>query len=101
MATSNPLEIKKLGRQVNGYLEEIWNKCRFKVVVNGNYLEFTQNKEMKDILVSTGNREIVEASSKDNIWGIGFNATDAVKKPRSEWGTNLLGKAIMEVRWLL
>jgi hypothetical protein len=98
MSTTNPAIIKGLGRQVKGYDETVWNACRFKVVVNGNYLQFTQNKEMKDILMSTNDRELVEASAKDAIWGIGFNESAAKKVEKSQWGTNLLGKAIMEVR---
>jgi ribA/ribD-fused uncharacterized protein len=101
METNDAVLIKALGRKVTGYDENTWTNCRFKIVVNGNYLEFTQNKQMKDILLATGNREIAEASPKDRIWGIGFNIGDAQRTPKDKWGTNLLGKAIMEVRTLL
>lgn len=99
--TNDPAIIKALGRTIKGYDDNIWNDCRFKVVVNGNYLEFTQNKEMKDILMGTCNRQIVESAPKDAIWGIGFNESDARKTDESKWGLNLLGKSIMEVRTYL
>lgn len=96
--TSDPAIIKRLGRIIKGFNEDIWNKCKFEIVVNGNYLEFSQNKEMKNILLGTGTREIVEASPKDFIWGIGFNENNAKNVDKSKWGLNLLGKALMQVR---
>lgn len=53
---------------------------------------------LKDILLATGDREIVEASPMDKIWGIGFGAQKAAEVGRERWGLNLLGKALMEVR---
>ncbi|KAI9778226.1 MAG: hypothetical protein M1816_004164 [Peltula sp. TS41687] len=49
------------------------------------------------LLEETGNRELVEASPRDRIWGVGFGAVNAGSR-RQEWGLNLLGKAIMRVR---
>jgi len=98
MQTINPFTIKALGRKVQGYDDVIWNKCKFEIVVNGNYLEFTQNKEMNVILKNTLNKEIAEASAKDNIWGIGYYENTAMTVSKDKWGQNLLGKAIMEVR---
>ncbi|KAK4212533.1 hypothetical protein QBC37DRAFT_483735 [Rhypophila decipiens] len=43
-------------------------------------------------------RELVEAASRDRIWGIGFTASNALKVEKEQWGQNLLGKALMEVR---
>jgi ribA/ribD-fused uncharacterized protein len=52
---------------------------------------------MADVLLGTGDRELIEASPNDRIWGIGFNAEDALGK-ESEWGSNKLGKALERVR---
>lgn len=52
---------------------------------------------MAKILLDTGDSELVEAAPKDRIWGIGFGAKYA-EDFRQEWGQNLLGKALMEVR---
>lgn len=48
-------------------------------------------------LLATGERELVEASPMDRIWGIGFAEKNAGAN-RHRWGQNLLGKALMEVR---
>ncbi|KAI1198075.1 DUF1768-domain-containing protein [Nemania serpens] len=51
----------------------------------------------RDVLLATGDRELVEASPRDRIWGIGFGAKNAGAN-RRRWGLNLLGKCLMEVR---
>lgn len=53
---------------------------------------------LKELLLGTDSRILVEASSLDRTWGIGFNDKKADAVPRSSWGQNLLGKALMEVR---
>ncbi|KAI1276012.1 hypothetical protein F5Y07DRAFT_147260 [Xylaria sp. FL0933] len=51
----------------------------------------------RDVLLATGTRELVEASPRDRIWGVGFGAKNAAHN-RHKWGKNLLGKCLMEVR---
>ena len=60
-------------------------------------MKFTQNENLKMVLLETKDRELVEASPSDRIWGIGF---DSEKAPGNEdkWGENKLGKALMKVR---
>lgn len=100
MNIDDPKTIRALGRKITGYDEKIWNDCKYEIVVNGNYLQFSQNKEMKEILLATGNREIVEAAYYDCVWGCGFSESDA-ETNRVNWGSNLLGKALEEVRRIL
>lgn len=98
LKTNNPAVIKSIGRKTKGFDNNIWDIWKFKVVVNGNYLQFSQDKGLQAILLGTGKDELVEASPYDNIWGIGYSEYDAKKVDRKLWGSNLLGKAIMEVR---
>lgn len=73
---------------------------KFEIVVQGNMHKFTVSGEAGDLrkwLLGTGERELVEASPMDRIWGIGFAEMDAGAN-RHRWGQNLLGKALMEVR---
>ncbi|KAF1349652.1 hypothetical protein BDV97DRAFT_369189 [Delphinella strobiligena] len=53
---------------------------------------------LRDLLLATGTRELVEASRFDRVWGIGFDALLAASTPREKWGENLLGEALMRVR---
>ena len=99
ISCTNPGEVKKLGRQIKGFNEEIWTENRFEIVVTGNLHKFTQHKEFKEYLLNTNERVIVEASPVDNIWGIGL-AKDSkeIENPNTWKGLNLLGFALMEVR---
>lgn len=47
--------------------------------------------------MATGERELCEAGRADRMWGIGYNAEEAMQFTRL-WGENLLGRAIMRVR---
>ncbi|KAK6504843.1 hypothetical protein TWF481_006779 [Arthrobotrys musiformis] len=93
----HPADIKALGRAIPDFDEETWKENRYKIVVQGNYYKFTQNEKLKVMLLETGNKELVEASPRDRIWGVGYGAVNAPKN-RQKWGLNLLGKALMDVR---
>ena len=99
---SNPGEAKKIGRSVKGFIKSLWLQKRFSIVVNGNLGKFGQNKELKEFLLSTDQRVLVEASPVDKIWGIGLGADDPrIENPNLWKGENLLGFALMEVRSIL
>jgi ribA/ribD-fused uncharacterized protein len=100
MKCKSQKNIKDLGRDVRGFDETMWIAAREDIVVNGNYFKFSQNPSLKTILINTGNRVIVEASPYDRIWGIGFVAKHA-NVNKINWGLNLLGKALMTVRYEL
>lgn len=61
-------EVKKLGRKVKNFDDEIWSKASFDVVVKGNMAKFSQHEGLKQFLLSTSNRVIVEASPYDRIY---------------------------------
>ncbi|OBZ74630.1 Ferric reductase transmembrane component 3 [Grifola frondosa] len=79
---SSPRAVKALGRRVQGFDEDIWNRA------------------LREKLLATGDKILVEASSKDRIWGIGFAEKHAMAN-QERWGLNLLGKALMDVRKML
>lgn len=97
LATNSPKEQKRLGKLVAGFTNESWDEVKSDVVVAGNIAKFGQNPELKCKLLETGSRELVEAASRDRIWGIGYGAKNALSN-RLNWGENRLGKALMEAR---
>ena len=93
------IKIKSLGRKVKNYDEAIWNKKRISVVKFGARLKFSQNPDLKQLLLATINTRLVESSPYDKIWGIGLSEEKAKSIPESAWpGQNLLGKVLDEVK---
>lgn len=97
LETTNPRRMKELGRQVPNYDDAKWAEGRYQVAMDGLYLKFTQNAELGEWLLETGDKELVEASPSDKVWGVGFTEKDAELR-RDKWGANLMGKALTEVR---
>lgn len=97
-----PKEAKKLGRKVKGYNENVWASLRYDIVVQGNFLKFSQNLDLKEFLLSTGGNILVEASPVDCIWGVGMYMDDTRISDFRMWkGSNLLGYALMKARYLI
>ncbi|KAK0731196.1 hypothetical protein B0H67DRAFT_477360 [Lasiosphaeris hirsuta] len=116
LAADHPRKVKALGRKVKNFDPRIWNHEREVIVREGTRLKFTRAVReeglrrgsavgaplvallsLRQLLLSTGDRELVEASPMDRIWGIGFGTANAAEN-RGRWGWNLLGKALMQVR---
>lgn len=96
---ANPALAKKAGRLVRGFDETVWKRERFGIVVAGSVQKFGQHPELRDYLLGTGERVLVEASPVDRIWGIGLAADDERADDPARWrGLNLLGFALMEAR---
>lgn len=99
MKTDDPETQKFIGRHVSNYDDDLWDYARYNVVVEGNWLKFSQNPDLAEGLFDLGDRILVEASPEDRIWGIGLAPQDPLVLDETKWdGKNLLGKAIMEVR---
>lgn len=63
MLADTPKKQKALGRKVKNFHGETWNAHREKIVEEGNWNKFCNSKEgtkLKDMLVETGDRELVE-----------------------------------------
>ena len=102
LGASHPKQAKEFGRKVRGFDESIWIRERYRLVVEGNLAKFSQNPKLKDFLLGTGKRVLVETSPYDRIWGIGLSADHPdAEKPAAWKGPNLLGFALMEVRTTL
>lgn len=99
MSTKSPREQKALGRKVKNFNTDKWNEVCREFVYQGNLAKFTQNPLLRQALMATEDKEIVEASPYDTIWGIGMGVEHPDIEDKSKWqGTNWLGEAIMRVR---
>jgi ribA/ribD-fused uncharacterized protein len=96
---ADPRAAKRRGREVRGFDGGEWARHRVDIVVAGNLAKFGQDRDLRDYLLGTGDRVLVEASPEDPIWGIGLAADHPDARVPSRWpGTNLLGFALMRVR---
>ncbi|ROT35368.1 DUF1768-domain-containing protein, partial [Sodiomyces alkalinus F11] len=104
LTAKHPRQAKDLGRKVSNFSESTWREHREAIVRRGNLFKFTRavsEAGLKELLLATGETELVEASPFDPVWGIGYKERDAENVTREDWGLNLLGKALMDVRTML
>ena len=96
---ATPGEAKALGRRVRGFESDVWDAHCVAIVTAGSIAKFRSTTELRNYLVGTGTRVLVEASPRDRVWGVGMGkANPSVERP-SEWrGRNLLGFALMQAR---
>ena len=99
MVTNDVGKIKALGRQVKNYNDTVWNGVRQIVIYEGLLQKFSQNPELREKLLATGEKLLAECAVQDKIWGIGLSMNDEKRFDILQWkGQNLLGFALMLVR---
>ena len=84
----NPMKAAEMGRNRSLTLREDWEQVKDEVMRKAVYAKFSQNNELKNILLKTGSEYIVENTSNDYYWGCGKDGS----------GKNMLGIILMEVR---
>ena len=99
MLATSPRIQKQLGRKVENFDNEKWMSVCQDIMVYGLYEKFKQNAMHREVLLNTGDTEIVEASPEDIIWGVGLSEEDPRILDKSRWlGKNYLGIVLMRVR---
>lgn len=99
LASKDVAYIKKLGRLVANYNENIWNGLRQLIVYEGLRAKFTQNSFLKQKLLDTQDAMLAECAVKDRVWGIGLSVNNLMRFDITAWrGKNLLGYSLMMVR---
>jgi ribA/ribD-fused uncharacterized protein len=98
MKVRSPRVQKEYGRQVKNFDPVEWSNVSKDYVFKANLVKFS-DPVLKQKLLETGDREIVEASPYDKIWGIGLDKDDPRALDKTQWqGTNWLGEVLMKVR---
>lgn len=98
--TSNPKEVKHLGRQVRGYDDKRWLVVREDMMYQACLAKFTGNKKAREYMMSLPKDcYFAEASPFDTIWGIGWEENHPNALAPGAWrGQNLLGNCLNRVR---
>lgn len=95
----HPSKAKLLGRQISNYDDLRWTKKRLTYMYHVNYSKFRSNPDLRSLLLSTGDKILVEASPTDTIWGVGLAEDDPLILDSKNWkGQNLLGKVLSDIR---
>ena len=101
MATNDPVLQKGYGRDTNiiDFDRKEWDKIKDKLMKEGVSAKFEQNELLKDELVATGDKYLVEANPFDTYWSCGIHLTDKnIGNTDSYKGKNMLGKLLVEIR---
>lgn len=99
LKTTVPRDQKALGRKVSNFDNKVWEEQRFDILYEGCLAKFEQNEKLKELLLSTDDLHLVEASPYDEIWGIGLGEDHQDATNPEKWrGLNLLGEVLMKVR---
>lgn len=108
LSSKSPNTVKKLGRKVANYKNDVWAAIRLQVMVHILRQKAAQHPEIANDLRDSRGLYIMEASKYDKIWGVGMYAKEVVSALTSGLLTisaieanpqcNLLGKAWMKIR---
>lgn len=95
LSEKNPMIMKNKTKKYNRLVRKDWEEIKVDVmkwVLKGkfvcNFIKFG------NLLIESGNKEIVEISKKDDFWGMKENGEEYV-------GNNFLGKKLMNIRDLI
>ncbi|WP_066424752.1 NADAR family protein [Anabaena sp. 4-3] len=86
-----PKAAANMGRDRKRPLRDDWEQVKDNIMRKAVLRKFETHADIREILLSTGNEEIVENSPIDYYWGCGSDGS----------GKNMLGIILMEVRGLL
>ena len=83
-----PLKARKFGQNRSLSPRSDWDLVKELVMRQAIEAKFSQNRQIRELLIATGDAELVHESSSDLFWG---RSSDAI-------GDNRLGIIIMDVR---
>lgn len=86
-----PMLAAQKGRDRKRKLKRHWESMKDNVMREAVLQKFTQHKELKELLLSTGDSKLIEHTNRDSYWGDGGDGK----------GKNKLGQILMQVRTTL
>ena len=85
---ARPSQAASLGRDKSRPLRKDWESVKVDVMRRALRAKVEQYSSIEELLLSTGDRKIIENSPKDAYWGVGPSGR----------GKNMLGRLWMELR---
>lgn len=94
-----PAFCKVMGRNVKGFVEEVWANVRDDMMRKVIKAKFAAASTIRTFLLATKGKILVEASQRDRYWGAGLSKFDDRILDPDQWrGENRLGDILMEER---
>ncbi|WP_230658542.1 NADAR family protein [Psychrobacter sp. I-STPA10] len=85
---TSPMKAAEMGRSRKIKMRRNWDNIKVNVMLEALRAKFSQHSELKELLLSTGDKILVEHTENDSYWGDGGDGS----------GKNRLGKLLMKVR---
>ena len=102
LATEDTKAQQAIGRSAKGYVGSVWAGMRQLIAVRGLLAKFSQNEDLRKMLLDTGDAWLVECAHSDTVWACGIRLNEDERFDSGKWrGQNILGFALMEVRSIL
>lgn len=96
---NDPEQATKYGDMVQNIDQRVWDRIIISVLYRGILAKFTQNKDLGDYLLSTGDKIIVCYQYYDSVLGVKLKLGDARLQHPEQWrGENKMGFLLMNVR---
>jgi N-glycosidase YbiA len=83
-----PRQAADLGRSRSRPMRPDWEQVKDAVMREAVLQKFLEHKDIQEVLLSTGDEELVENAPGDYYWGVGADGS----------GKNMLGRILMDVR---
>ena len=84
----SPRIAARMGRDRKRPLRPDWEAVKVDLMRQSLRAKFTQHQDIQQVLLSTGDAQLVEHTEKDSYWGDGGDGS----------GKNVLGRLLMEIR---
>lgn len=84
----SPMAVARAGRNRKRPFRKDWESVKLPVMRDALRAKFTQHDELRNLLLGTGDRKLVEHTANDRYWGDGGDGT----------GQNMLGRMLTELR---
>jgi ribA/ribD-fused uncharacterized protein len=86
--TASPMIAARMGRSRRFPLRADWEEAKDQIMYRALLAKFTQHETLKNLLLATGDADVIEHSRNDSYWADAGDGT----------GKNQLGKLLMQVR---
>ena len=98
LKASTALKCKGLSRNIASYDQTDWNNKAKELCYSGIKAKFEQNQKVKNYLLDTGEKTLVEAGY-DSVWGTGIPLHSKDCLIESKWEhVGLLGEMLMDIQ---